>query len=161
MIFIALGANLPSRFGQPLLTLRAALESVLQRGVKVESVSPYYRSAAWPDPNDPPFVNAVASLRTKLEPVALLGVLQDIERAFGRVRKAPNAPRTLDLDILDYGGRIEAGPPTLPHPRMAARAFVLVPLRDIAPLWLHPVSGQNIDELIAALPSETPMPERL
>lgn len=161
MILIALGANLPSLYGEPLETLRAALESMPQRGVKVESVSPYYRSAAWPDPNDPPFMNAAASLRTELEPVALLGVLQDIERAFGRVRKAPNAPRTLDLDILDYGGRIETGPPTLPHPRMAARAFVLVPLRDIAPSWLHPVSGQNIDELIAALPSETPMPERL
>ena len=161
MILIALGANLPSLYGEPLETLRAALESMPQRGLAVENVSRFYRSEAWPDPQDPSFMNAAARLRTELEPVALLGVLQDIERAFGRVRKTPNAPRTLDLDILDYEGRIEAGPPTLPHPRMAARAFVLVPLRDIAPHWLHPVSGQNIDELITALPSETPMPERL
>lgn len=161
MILIALGANLPSRSSEPLETLHAALECMPERGLGVENVSRFYRSAAWPDPNDPPFMNAAASLRTKLEPVALLGVLQDIERAFGRIRKTPNAPRTLDLDILDYEGRIEAGPPRLPHPRMAARAFVLVPLRDIAPLWLHPVSGQNIDELIAALPPKTPMPERL
>ena len=74
-----------------------------------------------------------------------------------RVRKfrahtyAKNAPRTLDLDLIDYDGRVENGPPVLPHPRLKERAFVLVPVADIAPNWRHPATGQSISELIAAL----------
>ncbi len=70
-------------------------------------------------------------------------LLHELEGSFGRKRSEPNAPRTLDLDILDYHGRIEQGPPQLPHPRMEGRAFVLLPLRDVAPDWRHPVSGRN------------------
>jgi 2-amino-4-hydroxy-6-hydroxymethyldihydropteridine diphosphokinase len=114
--------------------------------------SGFYRSDAWPDPNDPAFVNAVAAVETELAPAALLAVLHKLEAAFGRRRSAPNAPRTLDLDLLDYHGRVEEGPPMLPHPRMDTRVFVLFPLREIAPLWRHPVSGQTVSELIAQLP---------
>lgn len=70
---------------------------------------------------------------------------------YGRVRSARNAPRTLDLDILDYNGTVQSGPPELPHPRLHDRAFVLIPLRDVAPGWRHPVSGKPLDELIAGL----------
>jgi 2-amino-4-hydroxy-6-hydroxymethyldihydropteridine diphosphokinase len=87
-----------------------------------------------------------------LSPAALLTLLHEVEASFGRKRAEPNAPRTLDLDILDYEGRVEQGPPVLPHPRMAGRAFVLLPLRDVAPDWRHPVSGQSISDLISALP---------
>lgn len=120
-----------------------------------------YRSVAWPDASDPPFINAVAEVRGELPPAALLDLLQAIESEFGRERRTGNAPRTVDLDILDFDGRVQVGPPELPHPRMGARAFVLVPLRDVAPGWRHPVSHKTVDELIAALPPETPMPERL
>ena len=152
MILIALGANLTSPAGAPEETLEAALSELGARGIKVEKRSGFYRSAAWPDRRDPAFVNAVAALRTALAPAPLLDVLHQVERQFGRARGPLNAPRTLDLDLIDYDGRIEQGPPQLPHPRLGTRAFVLVPLREVAPDWRHPVSGRNVSELIAALP---------
>ena len=152
MILIALGANLPSPAGNPADTINAAFAAFAVRSITIENQSGFYRSAAWPNPNDPPFINAVASVRTALSPADLLTALHAIESSFGRRRTEPNAPRTLDLDILDYDGRVEQGPPVLPHPRMESRAFVLLPLRDVAPDWRHPVSGRPISELIAALP---------
>ncbi|MEI9989447.1 MAG: 2-amino-4-hydroxy-6-hydroxymethyldihydropteridine diphosphokinase [Rhizomicrobium sp.] len=152
MILIALGANLESRAGVPAQTLNAALAEIEQRGAKIVGVSPYYITPAWPDPSDPPFVNAVARVASELSPHALMALLHDTETSFGRVRSTPNAPRTLDLDLVDYDGRVDAGPPVLPHPRIAERAFVLVPLADVAPDWIHPVTGKSVTELIAALP---------
>lgn len=153
MIVIALGANLPSPAGPPDDTLRAALDVLGQSGARAVAVSPFYRTPAWPDPSDPPFVNAVARLETRLAPEELLNLMHAIESAFGRRRGGTkNAPRSLDLDLLDYGGRITAGPPALPHPRLAERVFVLAPLRDVAPEWRHPESGKSAAELLAALP---------
>jgi 2-amino-4-hydroxy-6-hydroxymethyldihydropteridine diphosphokinase len=154
MILIALGSNLPSVAGPPEATLGRALERFPQEGMTVRTVSSYYRSKAWPDPGDPPFVNAVARIETARDPADLLGTLKDLERAFGRTLGARNAPRPLDLDILDYDGRIEAGPPMLPHPRLHERGFVLIPLRDIAPEWRHPISDRSVSELIETLPPE-------
>ena len=114
-------------------------------------VSAFYETRAWPDPSDPPFVNAVAKVRTDLQPVALLALLHKVETRFGRTRSAPNAARTLDLDLLDYDGRVEEGPPVLPHPRIAERRFVLEPLAAIAPDWRHPVSGRAARELLQGL----------
>ena len=152
MILIGLGANLPSPAGKPADTLNAALAAFAVRSITIEMQSGFYRSSAWPDPNDPPFINAVAAVRTDLSPRDLLTALHELESSFGRKRGEPNAPRPLDLDLLDYDGRIQEGPPLLPHPRMEDRAFVLLPLRDVAPHWRHPVSGRTVSELIAALP---------
>src|SRR5262245_40893817 len=127
MILLALGANVPSLVGEPAATLRAGLEHLAEHGVGILAVSPFYKSVAWPDPSDPPFVNAVARIETELSPSALLELLKDVERRFGRVRSKRNAPRTLDLDIVDFNGRVEEGDPVLPHPRMKERAFVLKP----------------------------------
>jgi 2-amino-4-hydroxy-6-hydroxymethyldihydropteridine diphosphokinase len=154
VILIALGANLPSPAGTPTETLRQALFQLAERKITIEKQSGFYKTAAWPDPADPPFINAVARVRTKLDPSRLLAVLHEIEAQFGRRRGTANAPRTLDLDIIDYHQRVEQGPPELPHPRMHTRLFVLCPLRDVAPAWRHPVLHASVSELIRALPHE-------
>ena len=82
-------------------------------------------------------------------------LLHETETAFGRTRSVKNAPRTLDLDLIDYDGRVEEGPPVLPHPRLSDRAFVLVPLADVAPGWRHPTLNLTVEQLIAALPLAT------
>jgi 2-amino-4-hydroxy-6-hydroxymethyldihydropteridine diphosphokinase len=153
MILIALGANLPSQVGEPADTLKRALGELERQGVEIREVSAFYETPAWPNPLDPPFVNAVAAVKTSLQPVELLMLLHGVETDLGRLRSAPNAPRTLDLDLLDYDGQVMAAPQlTLPHPRIAARSFVLVPLRDVAPGWRHPVTDLGVAELLARLP---------
>ena len=155
MILIALGANLNSPVGPPAATIAAALGALAQRGVKIEAVSAFFATPAWPDPSDPPFVNAVIRVDTAHSPAKLMDILHTIESVYGRTRSAKNAPRTLDLDLIDYDDRVEEGPPLLPHPRLAERAFVLIPLSDVAPEWRHPVTGLSVAELIAALPEES------
>jgi 2-amino-4-hydroxy-6-hydroxymethyldihydropteridine diphosphokinase len=137
------------------------LAELSQNGIRTVAESSIYATKAWPNPSDPPFVNAVAQIETSLSPAELMNFLHQTETSFGRKRTAKNAPRTLDLDLIDYDGRIEAGPPTLPHPRLADRAFVLIPLADIAPDWRHPETGQTVRELIAALSAEARDIEKL
>ena len=160
MILIALGANLPGPAGPPAATLRAALVRLEERGVKILSVSSFYETPAWPDPGQPAYVNAVAAVETTLQPVELLTLLHGVETDFGRLRSAPNAPRTLDIDLLDHDGTITAGAVTLPHPRIAERSFVLVPLAQVAPDWRHPVTGEGVAGLLARLPDRD-VPRRL
>jgi 2-amino-4-hydroxy-6-hydroxymethyldihydropteridine diphosphokinase len=155
VILLGLGANLPSAdYGAPQSTLATALERLAAEGIGIERCSSWYRSAPVPAGAQPWFVNGVAAVTSRLGPADLLDLLHVVERHFGRVRRHRNEPRVIDLDLLDYDGRVLQGParPVLPHPRLHERAFVLLPLRQIAPDWRHPVTGAPIDELIAALP---------
>lgn len=157
MILIALGSNLPSPYGSPLQTVQAALARFPDHALQVEKMSAFYRTAPVPVSDQPWYVNAVAAVQTSLAAPEILATLLAIEQQFGRVRGDPDfgrhAARTLDLDVLDVNGLVlnEAGL-QLPHPRLHERAFVLYPLRDVAQNWQHPVTGQSIDTLIAALP---------
>jgi 2-amino-4-hydroxy-6-hydroxymethyldihydropteridine diphosphokinase len=155
MILIALGANLPSPAGGPQQTLEAALERLEASGVHIAARSRWYRTAPVPVSDQPWFVNGVARVETALEPAALLMLLRQVEEAFGRQRTMPNAARTLDLDIIDYDNRVEnTAELTLPHPRMQDRAFVLLPLAELAPGWRHPTLGKTVENLISALSPE-------
>jgi 2-amino-4-hydroxy-6-hydroxymethyldihydropteridine diphosphokinase len=155
MILIGLGGNLPSNVGDPAATIEASLRALEESGVRVLARSRLYRSSPLPPSPQPAFVNAVASVETSLDPAALLARLHALEAWFGRRRSTPNAARTLDLDLLDYEGRlIEGAMLTLPHPRMHERGFVLFPLAEIAPLWRHPRTGAALADLIAGLPPE-------
>ena len=155
-IYVALGANLDHPvWGPPRQALEAALAELGRRGVTVRRVSRWYRTAPVPASDQPWFVNAVAEVDTHLDADALLAVLHAVEAQFGRVRTVANAARLIDLDLIDYRGVTTPGGPgraTLPHPRMAGRAFVLDPLADLAPGWQHPETGQSVAALRAALP---------
>ena len=154
MILIGLGANLAGPAGDPRAQVLAALAALPGEGIRVARRSRLWRSPAWPDPRDPAFVNAVVRVESALDPAALLAALHRVEAALGRVRGAPNAPRAIDLDLLDLDGLVRASPPpVLPHPRLAERGFVLRPLAELAPGWRHPADGRAISDLLAALPS--------
>ena len=156
MILIAAGSSLPfNHIDSQQIVLRAY--SALGRVAALKKVSPLYESPAWPDPCDPPFINAVAVIETEMDAEALLVALHTIEAGFGRRRGARNAPRTLDLDLLAYGRecREETAGLQLPHPRMQDREFVLAPLCDLAPDWRHPTLGKTTAQMLSALPART------
>lgn len=149
-VVVALGANLPGRHASVREGLEAALDRLSDAGLRVVKRSRWWRSAAWPEPSDPPFLNGVALVRTALDPAQALQALHALEAQAGRVRGPANAPRPLDLDLVAYGRRVQAGPPVLPHPRAHERRFVMGPLAEAAPGWRHPELGATAAELALA-----------
>ncbi len=154
MILVGIGSNLPAAgHPSPLETCRAALHALPAHGIRVLATSRWYESAPVPaDDAQPWFANAVVSVAGPDDPGVLLRSLHAVETAFGRARGRRNEARTIDLDLLDHSRRIEAGWPVLPHPRMHLRAFVLVPLIDLVPGWIHPRLGCSARDLLADLP---------
>ncbi len=160
MILVALGANLPGPDGtsplQACRTAAVALDSL--PGLRLVGLSRWFRTAPVPPSGQPDYVNAVARLRGEADPGALLAALQAIEARAGRVRSAPDAARTLDLDIIAMGpagGLCRTAPdPVLPHPRAHLRGFVLAPLLDVAPDWVHPILHRPAAALLATLPPQ-------
>ena len=154
LILIGIGANLPSSgHGEPRDTCEAALDAMAGTGIDIVGRSRWYRSAPVPKSPQPWYVNGVARADTALTPAPLMAALRAIEADFGRTREELNEARILDLDILAHGETVSGGADgvILPHPRLHERAFVLLPMRELAPDWRHPATGRGIDGLIAAL----------
>lgn len=158
IIYIGLGANLPHpTYGTPRQTLEVATRMLEARGLEIIARSSWYQSAPVPLTDQPWYVNGVIAVRSDLTATAVMCLLHAVESEFGRQRTVVNAPRVIDLDLLDYQGQSRNGVdggPVLPHPRMTGRKFVLLPLQEIAPDWRDPVSGQPIADLVQRLPAD-------
>ncbi|MFC7688783.1 2-amino-4-hydroxy-6-hydroxymethyldihydropteridine diphosphokinase [Paeniroseomonas aquatica] len=157
-----LRGELPDRAGAPPLATCRSAAAALDRlpGWRLVALSRWYATTPVPPvPGVPLFVNGVARLdgAGPADPAALLAALQGLEAAAGRERPYPNAPRVLDLDIIDLDGLLLGTPElALPHPRAHLRRFVLAPLADVAPGWVHPRLGLGVAALLAGLPPEPP-----
>jgi len=142
-VYLGLGSNL----GRCQYNLDRALDFLSQR-LRVEKVSSVYDTEPVGNTNQPRFLNQVCQVSTGLEPIALLTLLKGIESKLGRLPHTSNGPRPIDIDILFYGDQVMETPKlVIPHPRLTERAFVLIPLAEIAPELVHPVNGKTITEL--------------
>lgn len=163
MILIAVGANLPAPDGAPPMESceRAVRALAALPGLGPPSVSRWYETAPIPPSGQPNYVNGVARFDGTADPASLLERLHAIEAASGRTRGTRNAARSLDLDIIDIDGMVRDAPnPVLPHPRAHERAFVLMPLAEVEPCWVHPRLGLGVDALLRSLPPQQIRPLR-
>jgi 2-amino-4-hydroxy-6-hydroxymethyldihydropteridine diphosphokinase len=157
VILVGIGANLPGRRGEsPRVACAAAAEALRGLpGLRLAALSRWYETAPLPPAGQPMYINGVARLDGDVDPAWLLARLHATEARAGRVRGVPNAARTMDLDLIAHHGLVRDAPdPVLPHPRAHLRAFVLAPLIEVAPDWVHPRLGQTARALLAALPPQ-------
>jgi len=168
-----LGGNLTSHIGDPVVTLKSALLTLGDVNLTVKKVSRFFRTPCFPAGAGPDFVNAAALVESDLSAPEILARLHEVEATFGRERKSRWAGRTLDIDLiggeevilpdretyeawrdLPLEDQMKQAPDQLilPHPRLQDRAFVLVPLNDVAPDWIHPILGRSVAEMLSDLP---------
>ena len=159
MIFLGLGSNLSSKFGDRFTNINLAISFLEEYGIKVIKKSNFYETPSYPNKENPKFINAVILVETTLPPVDLMSVLLFIEEKLGRKRDKKNDPRTCDIDIIDYNSQIlnlklNNSELTLPHNDLNKRNFILFPLQEISPNWKHPKTKEFISDLLQKLSEE-------
>ena len=156
MIYLGIGSNLHSSFGNKFDNINLSISLLKKNNIEILKKSSFYESLAFPNKNDPKFINIVVQVKTLLDPKDLMITLLKIEEVLERKRLKKNEPRTCDIDIIDYKRKIvnlEFNNQLLqiPHSSMTQRNFVLFPLKEVCPNWSHPLSNISIDSLITNL----------
>ena len=157
MVILALGSNLSSKYGDRFFNIDLAVSYLESYGLKIRKKSSYYETESYPDKKNPKFINIVVLAETDLPPEDLASVLIFIEEKIDRKRSKKNAPRTCDIDIIDYNNKEIKFKKNqfefiVPHISLESRNFVLLPLKEILPNWKHPKSKESINTLIEKLP---------
>ena len=159
MFLLGLGSNLSSSFGDRFDNLDLAVSYLETYKIKIIKRSSFYETLSYPDIKNPKFINIVIDVSTYLPPEDLASVIIFVEKKLEREKIKKNEPRTCDIDIIDYNGRVmDFSYKNLifkvPHEKLIYRNFVLFPLQEIAPNWIHPITKEKISNLIAKLPEE-------
>jgi len=152
MIYINIGSNLDSQKGDRLYNLNKAKDLISVGKIKVIKASSIYETPSYPNQKNPKFLNICLEIKSKENPEVLIKKFKNIEKKLQRNRGLKNQPRTCDIDIIDYKGKIiNSNNITIPHPRAHLRNFVLFPLKEISSEWIHPILNKKIDFLIKNL----------
>ena len=152
MIYLSIGSNLNSIFGDRFQNIKKALEFLKIEKITIKKISNFYETPSYPNKNYPKFINIAILIESNIEPKELLTKIFLIEKKMQRIRTLKNEPRTCDIDIIDFNGvSIYSDVLKLPHPKLHERNFVLYPLIEIAPNWVHPLNNKKIDNLIKKL----------
>ena len=148
--FLGIGSNLGNRYHN----IIKAKSNLYLKDIRIVKISNYYESFSWPDPKKPKFLNIVIKISTNVSAKTLLKICNEIESSLGRKKTVKNAPRTCDIDILDYNNEVMTNGVNLPHPRIHKRNFVLFPLYEINKHWKHPIYKKDIKSMIYSLPKK-------
>tara|TARA_Y100000590_G_scaffold240044_1_gene269962 strand:- start:1178 stop:1690 length:513 start_codon:yes stop_codon:yes gene_type:complete len=159
MIFLGIGSNLQSSFGDRFENIKLAISHLEKSGIQIIKQSSFYETLSYPNKKNPKFINVVVSVDAVLKAEDLMSLLISIEEKLERKRRIKNDPRTCDIDIIDYKGEVinfqhESLNLQIPHEKINQRNFVLFPLKEIFPKWKHPKTNENISALIENLPEE-------
>ena len=159
MLLLGLGSNLSSNFGNRFENIDLAISYFQSYKIQLLKKSSFYETLSYPDIKNPKFINVVIEVLTHLPPEEFASVLISIEEILERKRNQKNEPRTCDIDIIDYNGKVmnfiyKRLIFKVPHEKLIYRNFVLFPLQEIVPNWIHPITKEKISNLIGKLPEE-------
>jgi len=159
MILLGIGSNLPSIFGDRFKNINLSISNLELYKINIINKSSYYETPSYPNKKNPKFINVIIQIDTPLDPSALASSIISIEEKLKRKRVGKNEPRTCDIDIIDFNGKclnfkFKNLDFTVPHKKLIYRNFVLFPLKEIAPNWIHPKTHESINSLIDKLTIE-------
>ena len=152
MIILNIGSNLDSIKGDRFFNLKKTLELIKLEQINILKISSIYETPSYPNKKNPKFLNIGLEIKCKYSPVYLIRIFNKIEKKLQRFRGVKNQPRTCDIDLIDHEGKIlNSKVVTIPHPKAHLRNFVLFPIKEICPTWIHPIFNKGIDYLIKKL----------